>query len=77
MTQFISIPGLRICGVDCLLSAEWKSNSKIIARTGQAKGKGEVIVVTRSGGVGSCTVAFRGFIVQIGKNTILVIVYSH
>ena len=59
--------GLRICGVDCLLSAEWKSPNKIIARTGQAKGKGEIIVCTRSGGVGSSTVLFRGYMIQIGK----------
>ncbi|KAL4222023.1 Exocyst complex component 2 [Mactra antiquata] len=58
--------GLKICGVDCLLSAEWKSSSKIIARTGSGKGKGDIIVSTKSGGTGSCTVGFRGFFVQIG-----------
>ncbi|CAH1778735.1 unnamed protein product, partial [Owenia fusiformis] len=58
--------GLKICGVDCHLAAEWKSSSKIIARTGLGKGKGDVIVMTRSGGVGSCTVGFRGFFVQTG-----------
>ncbi|KAK2166794.1 hypothetical protein LSH36_35g06011 [Paralvinella palmiformis] len=57
---------LRICGVDCLLTAEWKSPNKIIARTGQAKGKGDIIVVTKSGGVGTCTVNYRGYNVQIG-----------
>ncbi|ELU06390.1 hypothetical protein CAPTEDRAFT_187059 [Capitella teleta] len=57
---------LRICGVDCLLTAEWKSANKIVARTGQAKGKGDIVVVTRSGGVGTCTVQFRGYNVQIG-----------
>ena len=58
--------GLRICGVDCLLSAEWKSSNKLIAHTGQAKGKGDIVVVTRSGGVGSSTVTFRGYKIQIG-----------
>ncbi|KAI0228580.1 Exocyst complex component 2 [Lamellibrachia satsuma] len=58
--------GLRICGMDCLMTAEWKSPNKIIARTGQAKGKGDIIVVTRSGGVGTCTVAFRGYYIQTG-----------
>jgi len=53
--------------VDCLLTAEWKSPNKIIARTGQAKGKGDIIVVTKSGGVGTCTVNYRGYNVQIGK----------
>jgi len=59
--------GLTICGVDCLLSAEWKSPNKIIARTGQAKGTGDIIVVTRSGGVGTTTVQFRGYNIQIGE----------
>ena len=49
------------------MTAEWKSPNKIIARTGQAKGKGDIIVVTRSGGVGTCTVAFRGYYIQTGK----------
>jgi len=50
-----------------MLSAEWKSPSKIIARTGPGKGKGDIIVVTKSGGQGSCTVGFKGYFVQIGK----------
>ncbi|XP_015779962.1 PREDICTED: exocyst complex component 2-like [Acropora digitifera] len=54
------VTGLTICGANCLLSADYKSASKIIARTGQSQpGKGDVIVSTRSGGVGSCTVQFR------------------
>jgi hypothetical protein len=62
-----SFPGLNICGVDCVLTAEWKSSSKIIARSGPGKGKGDVTVITKSGGVGSCTVGFKGYFVQIGK----------
>ncbi|ESN97150.1 hypothetical protein HELRODRAFT_193281 [Helobdella robusta] len=58
--------GLKICDVDCLLSAVWKSSKQIIARTGQAKVRGDIIVTTRSGGVGSSTVQFRGFKIQIG-----------
>ncbi|XP_064599052.1 exocyst complex component 2-like [Liolophura sinensis] len=58
--------GLKICGVDCLLSAEWKSPSKIVARTGPGKGKGDIIVITRSGGKGTCTVGFRGYFLQTG-----------
>jgi len=61
------VAGVKICGVDCLLSAEWKSPNKIIARTGQAKGTGDIIVITRSGGVGSTTVQFRGYNIQIGN----------
>ncbi|XP_046839315.1 exocyst complex component 2-like isoform X2 [Xenia sp. Carnegie-2017] len=53
------LTGLTICGVNCLLSAEWKSPSKVIARTGQGDGKGDVIITTKTGGVGSCTVRFN------------------
>ncbi|XP_053690882.1 exocyst complex component 2 [Sabethes cyaneus] len=58
--------GLTICGCDCLLSAEWKSDKKIIARTGAAKGKGDIIVTTRNGGVGTSTVQFRAYHETIG-----------
>ena len=68
--KFINIinmfSAIRVCGIDCLLSAEWKSPNKIIARTGQIKTKGDIIVVTRSGGVGNCTVQFRGYLIHIG-----------
>lgn len=60
------ITGLTICGSDCLLSAEWKSPNKIIARTGLSKGKGDIIVTTISGGVGSSTVQFRAYNETIG-----------
>lgn len=64
--------GLTICGANCLLSADYKSPSKIIARTGQSKpGKGEVIVSTKSGGVGSCTVQFKSLPVIPGKKSVL------
>ncbi|KAL8560897.1 hypothetical protein ACOMHN_059081 [Nucella lapillus] len=58
--------GLKICGMDCTFFAEWKSPSKIVARTGPGKGKGDIIVITRSGGKGSCTVGFRGYFLQSG-----------
>uniref|UniRef100_A0A1Y9H2W3 Exocyst complex component 2 n=1 Tax=Anopheles dirus TaxID=7168 RepID=A0A1Y9H2W3_9DIPT len=58
--------GLTICGCDCLLSAEWKSDKKIIARTGAAKGKGDIIVSTRGGGTGTSTVQFRAYYETIG-----------
>lgn len=58
------VTGLTICGANCLLSADYKSASKIIARTGKAPpGKGDVIVTTRSGGQGSCTVQFKSVMV--------------
>lgn len=58
--------GLNICGSDCLLSAEWKSPNKIIARTGPSKGKGDIIVTTQSGGIGYSTVQFRAYHETIG-----------
>ncbi|CAD5209511.1 unnamed protein product [Bursaphelenchus xylophilus] len=58
---------LIICGTDCLLTAKWKSPSKIVARVGQAKrGLGDIILVTRSGGRGVSNVQFRVFFEQIG-----------
>lgn len=64
---FISLfSGLLICSSDCLLSAEWKSPNKIIARSGPGKGRGDIIITTKSGGRGSCTVQFRGYHETIG-----------
>lgn len=64
MFIYISMPslvaGLKICGCDCLLSAEWKSKNKIVARSGPCKGRGDIIATTRSGGEGTSTVQFRG-----------------
>lgn len=57
---------VKICGIDCILTVEWKSPSKIIARTGPGKGKGDIIVTTKTGGQGTCTVGFKGYHVQIG-----------
>lgn len=62
--------GLTICGVNCLLSAEWKSPSKVIARTGQGDGKGDVIITTKTGGVGSCTVRFNAIPFNPGMKVI-------
>ncbi|KZC06954.1 PREDICTED: exocyst complex component 2 [Dufourea novaeangliae] len=58
--------GLTICGCDCLLSAEWKSTNKIIARSGPCKGRGDIIVTTHGGGQGTSTVQFRGYHETIG-----------
>uniref|UniRef100_A0A7N8WWX4 Exocyst complex component 2 n=1 Tax=Mastacembelus armatus TaxID=205130 RepID=A0A7N8WWX4_9TELE len=52
--------GLSICGHNCLLTAEWMSASKIVCRVGPAKDdKGEIIVTTKSGGLGTSTVSFK------------------
>lgn len=58
--------GLTICESDCLLSAEWKSPNKIIARSGPGKGRGDIIITTETGGRGTCTVQFRGYHETIG-----------
>ncbi|XP_017311508.1 exocyst complex component 2 [Ictalurus punctatus] len=59
-TEAADLVGLSICGHNCLLTAEWRSASKIVCRVGPAKdGKGEIIVTTRSGGPGTSTVSFK------------------
>ncbi|XP_022914951.2 exocyst complex component 2 [Onthophagus taurus] len=58
--------GLTICGHDCLLSAEWKAPSKIIAISGPGKGFGDIIVTTKLGGKGTCNVHFKGYYEHIG-----------
>lgn len=66
-TKATDLIGLKICGSDCLLSAEWVSPNKIIARSGPAKGLGDIIVTTRSGGEGTSTLQFRA----IGNHEII------
>lgn len=51
------IISLTISGSDCLPYLEWKSSSKIKARS-RTIGTGEIIVQTASGGMGTCTVQF-------------------
>ena len=50
--------GVFVNGADCLLISEWRSQSKIIALAPAKEGTGDIIVATRSGGVGSCTVLY-------------------
>lgn len=52
--------GLDICGINCSLTLEWVSPNKILARTLLCKTKGDIVIVTKSGGIGSSTVQFRG-----------------
>ncbi|KAM8822273.1 exocyst complex component 2 isoform 1-T1 [Synchiropus picturatus] len=59
-TGAADLVGLSICGHSCLLTAEWMSASKIVCRVGPAKDdKGEIIVTTKSGGLGTSTVSFK------------------
>ncbi|XP_042861226.1 exocyst complex component 2-like [Penaeus japonicus] len=53
--------GLTICGVDCLMTAEWKTSNKIIARNVAGNGKGDIIVTTVQGARGTSTVQFKGY----------------
>lgn len=59
---------LTICGIECLTYAEWHSPSKIVARCGAVRVPqyGDVIVTTKSGGRGSCTVQFKVLVRCIG-----------
>lgn len=58
---------LKICGDDCRATATWVSPNKIIAYAGNGQGKGDVIVTTKSGGIGSCNVGFYGRVEQAGN----------
>lgn len=57
---FTYYSGLTICGVDCLMTAEWKTSNKIIARNVAGNGKGDIIVTTVQGSRGTSTVQFKG-----------------
>ena len=55
--------GILISGADCLMTADWKSSNKVtvLCPGGAKEGKGDIIVATRSGGLGSSTVQMRIF----------------
>lgn len=59
-TSKADLIGVFICKINCTLTSEWQSNSKIVCRTGSGLGKGDIIVLTKSGGKGTCTVGFTG-----------------
>ena len=46
---------------DCLLISEWKTNRKIVALASAKTGKGDIIIVKASGGMGSSSVQVRIF----------------
>jgi len=58
--------GVFIAGQDCLLISEWKTDRKIVALAPAKEGKGEIIIATGSGGLGSCSVQFRIFKENVG-----------
>ncbi len=60
--------GVLVLGCDCLMTVDWKSPNKITALCpGSAKeGKGDIIIATRSGGLGTCTVQLKVFKETVG-----------
>jgi len=60
--------GLKICGDDCRATATWMSPNKIIAYAETGKGKVDVIVITKSGRIGTCSVGFYGRVEQAGNS---------
>jgi len=60
------LAGVFINGADCLLIAEWKGEKKIVALAPAKEGKGDIIIATKSGGVGSSSVQFRIFKENVG-----------
>jgi exocyst complex component 2 len=51
-----------ICGVDCTLRSKWEKDNKITTTTGYCIGKGDIIVITESGGRGTSSVGFQGLV---------------
>ena len=49
-----------ICGQDCTRQAQWVNAKRIVCVSGDYVGTGEVIITTRSGGRGTCSIRFRG-----------------
>ena len=58
--------GVFINGCDCLLISEWKTDKKIIALAPAKEGRGDIVIVTNCGGLGSCNVQFRIFRENVG-----------
>lgn len=57
---------LTINGADCLPYLDWKSPKKIITRCTKSLGSGDIIVVTKSGGIGTCDVQFNCYEELVG-----------
>nr|XP_002127048.1 exocyst complex component 2 [Ciona intestinalis] len=63
-TSQSDVLGVAICGKNCSMTVDWVSPSKIFCRTAAGIGKGDIIVITKSGGTGSSTVTFTGLPVK-------------
>ena len=60
------LAGVFINGSDCLLISEWKTDKKIIALAPAKEGKGDIVIATKSGGIGTCEVQFRCYKEAVG-----------
>eukprot|EP00795_Rhopilema_esculentum_P001081 gene1081-15414_t len=60
--------GVFICNKNCTYTAEWHPHY-ITCRTGLGLGNGSIVVVTKSGGKGTSTVKFRGYMPRVGLLT--------
>ena len=56
------IVAIKICNVDCTLRAKWEKESRITTYTGFCIGKGDIVVITHSGGAGTSSVGFQGLV---------------
>ncbi|KAL7673821.1 hypothetical protein ACOME3_000100 [Neoechinorhynchus agilis] len=61
------ITSIKICGIECVSTLNHISDRKLVVRTGRCVGKGDVIIRTRSGGLGSSLVGFTGRFDKVGK----------
>ena len=66
--------GVNILGADCLLTAEWKSPNKIIALCPAKEGKGDIIIATTSGGLGTCNVQIKVILKLNLSNQVLYVI---
>lgn len=57
---------LTVNGADCLPYLEWKSPKKIITRCTKTLGSGDIIISTKSGGLGTCDVQFNCYEENVG-----------
>lgn len=63
------IVSVKICDIECLIFTEWHSSQKIITRSPHCVGVGEVIITTKSGGLGLSMIQFRAYEDVIGPTT--------
>ncbi|KAI0985812.1 hypothetical protein GJ496_010363 [Pomphorhynchus laevis] len=60
------IISVKICGYECVSSLEYMSSSKIAVRTGRSIGRGDIVIETKSAGIGSSLVEYTGKLDKVG-----------